>query len=243
MAYRFKKYSQQLNALAKEIIGERISLENRLKKAEADAKQYPTRYGLVAPEYAVEAKKAELELKAAQKAKLQFDMMTPAKITSKVADIRRAFMNEVSDVFAVSAKGVASGTVELLKSGVLTPTDFQKIIADAKASNDVALMRLAAKYARVEAEKIRSNPLADQGKAALFMAAAGMATDRAAEIIDMFDSSVEILRTLYRSGSLAEWHSCADALLDVLGDEYTPGKAAPEADHGGDHGGETSEGV
>lgn len=245
MSKRFKKYSQQLNALAEEIISERISLENRLKKAEADAKQYPTRYGLVAPEYAVESQKAELELKAAQKAKLQFDINVHGKIASGVNDIRRAFVKEVSDVYAVNPKGVDPGTVELLKSGVMTPDDFAKTITDAKDSNNVALMRLAAKYAREEAEKIRSNPLADQGKAALYMAAASQATDRAAEIIDLFDSSVEILRTLYRSGSLAEWHSCADALLDVLGDEYTPGadQAAPESIHGGDQGGDTSEGV
>ena len=238
MAYRFKKYSQQLNALAEEIIGERISLENRLRDAEANAKQYPTRYGLVAPEYAVESQKAELEFKAAQKAKLQFDFRAEGKITSRVYDIRRHFIDEVADVYSVNPKSVDPATIELMKSGIMTPTDFQKIIAEAKADNNVALMRLAAKYATDEAEKIKSNPLADQGRASLYTAVASMATDRASEITELFDTSVQMLKTLYRSGSLADWHSCADELLNMMEDEYIP-----ESVHGGDQDGDTSEGV
>lgn len=150
---RFNKYARKVDEIAKAAFDDYHKAANAYRRAEDQAKQYPQRNGLVDAQYAVKSARARADLieaketfKAAQKA---FE-----DHTTEIAAIRNELIEELDDYYGADPAALDIKTLELLKAGILKPSEYSKLMNEAQEKENYTMARMIAKYAGDAAEKI-----------------------------------------------------------------------------------------
>ena len=151
----FREYGKRLNETALAAISKYIdareqeTIAEKLYKKESDPYLDPNHNNYEQQAYAADAKAAYLrsqqKTRDAQKAML--------KETDSLMAIRKELQAAISDKLCANGGQVDIGTLELLRSEILRPSEYFTLFSRAKESSNFTMMRLIGRYAGDAAPK------------------------------------------------------------------------------------------
>lgn len=159
---KFNDYARRLDTLARENFQKYINAKEEYENACDKLAQYPQHYGNVDHEY--ERKRVRAIADHAD-AKAAFDVVKNeyADTVREVKKIRAELVNAIEADYIVDPEQLDNATVELLKSSVLKPADYERFMNDALENENHAMVRMIAKYAE-DASKALENSGMEQSK-------------------------------------------------------------------------------
>ncbi len=143
---RFNSYARKVDEIAKAAFEAYRKAEKDYKDAEAKAKQTPQRRGWAEAEYAAKAARAHADFLEKQKEYIVAKRAFANSIT-QFAPIRRELAAAIDDAYSVDPAQLDADTLELLKSGIMTGSEYKKLLDQAKAANNPTMVRMIGKYA------------------------------------------------------------------------------------------------
>lgn len=163
---KFNSYAKKLDEQAREAFRAYREAEKAYKDAEKKAKEYPPQRG-ADPDYTVKSTRAQADLVEAKEA---YSQATRAfKNSTKQFDgMRKDLAADLNDAYSVDPTALDSATLELLKSGIMTGSEYEKLLNQAKAANNPTMARMIGKYAG-DAAEARSNTHGENDSEAIAM--------------------------------------------------------------------------
>ncbi len=144
---RFNEYARKADAYAKAVFEEYTAAESKLKAAESKRNAYPRKNGLG---YEYDAKAARYEAEYVE-AKAEYEKLRREMRDYKadgLKPIRRELESAIADAFAANPEHLDAATLELLKSGILSADEHNRLIDKAMSDNNPTMVRLIAKHAQ-----------------------------------------------------------------------------------------------
>lgn len=146
----FNRYARQADEYAKGVFNEYATVEAKYKAAEEKYKaNHRPEYGAWHADSATIAKYARIEADY-QESKTEYENLRREMQYYKIdglKPIRQELEKAVSEAFAVNPEHLDNATVELLKSGIMKPDEYSRLMNKAIADNNPTMARLIAKYA------------------------------------------------------------------------------------------------
>ena len=198
----FSEFVERADALADETFTEYTVTKRRFEAAERKKAETPVKSGLVSAEYAVRAAKAEADYLEA-KEKFETVKRGLSEKSREMAAIRADFVAAVDSHFAADPAKLDKGTLVLLDSGILRPSEYEKLMANAEKNENFTMMRFIAAKAAEVADKAPTR----EGEAILkAVAMRGRNADRD-DFIRAFDAGVVSLfsRCLRNPALYSSW--------------------------------------
>ena len=193
-------------------------IEREYSEAERRRHETPQRLGSVDAGYNAKAMQAEADYLAARDAYNKMRRKLPDTMRRKLAEIRREYANEVEEAFAVDPAKLNAPAMELLKSGIMKPSEYSAMMAAAKKDGNAIMTRMIAKYAAEAAENAakkygEGDPRARELRAVGYVGN----IDPGAAALDTFDHVAEILnRCTNNSAMIKRWDELAGPLLERI---------------------------
>lgn len=203
---RFNSYARKADEIAKTAFEEYRKTEAAYRKAEETAKQYPPRHGVVDAQYAAKSARAQadfLEAKEAyRKAKSVF-----AEHETEFKAIRSELAAEIESAYSVDPAQLDNNTLELLKSGILTGSEYAKLLNAAQAAGNPTMVRLIGKYAQDAADAAAAKyGQSDRAAAELRAIAYQSKTNTGSAHLDAFDYMADVFhRCTNNPGMIDHW--------------------------------------
>ena len=188
---------EQIEELADSTFEEIGQIENAYKQAEQRRSETQQHKGVVSPEYAAKAARAEADYLAAREAYRGMQRNLPGKAQEKMAAIRREYAQEVARQFAVDPEKLDTAELELLKSGIMRPDEYRAMLE----------------------KEARAGKFGEGSAQARELRAVGYVgnIDPGAAALQTFDNVAEILRRCVNNpGMIPHWDGLAGPLLDLL---------------------------
>ena len=161
---RFNEYARKADAYAKAVFEEYAAAESKLKAAESKRNAYPRKNGLG---YEYDAKSARFEAEY-QEAKAEYEKLR-REMRDYKADgfkpIRKELETAISDAFAANPEQLDAATIKLLKSGIMSADEYNRLMSKATADNNPTMVRLIAKYAKDRADQADADRNTDAARA------------------------------------------------------------------------------
>ena len=207
---KFNSYAKKLDEQARAAFKAYRDAEAAYKKAEQKAREYPQRNGMVNADYAAKSARAQADFLEAKQA---FDAARRAFRDSDTQfnGMRRELAAAIDDAYSADPAQLDTATLELLKSGILTGSEYAKLLEQAKAASNPTMVRMIGRYAG-EAAKARgeSHGMNDREATALRMAEYNSRSYTGGDRLQAFDNMVEL------------YHRCTNnpAMIDHW-DEFT----------------------
>lgn len=206
---RFNEYARRLDTLARENFQKYINAKEEYENACDKLAQYPQHYGNVDHEY--ECKRIRAIADHAE-AKAAFDVVKNeyADTVREVEKIRAELVNAIEADYIVDPAQLDNNTLELMKSGVLKPADYERFMNDALENENHAMVRMIAKYAE-EASKALETSGVDhktyyEGRERLNNVVNACKTDDGREYLEAFDVIAETYRrTVNNPAMISYW--------------------------------------
>ena len=149
---RFNEYARKADAYAKAVFEEYAEAESKLKAAESKRNAYPRKNGL-GYEYAAKSARFEAEY---QEAKAEYEKLR-REMRDYKADgfkpIRKELESAIADAFAANPEHLDANTMELLRSGIMSADEYNRLMSKATADNNPTMVRVIAKYAKDRADQ------------------------------------------------------------------------------------------
>ena len=214
---KFNKYIKEAEKVARLAIAKYIVAETEFDAAKRKMDDMPTSQNLADPIYQAKATIAKGEWLEAQ---AKFDSLRrnlPGEVESKLNEIRRELEADLTDSFAASPDQIDSNMLELLKGGILRPSEYVQMIDKAASEENFTMARLIGKYAQdaLETEVARNG----NGRAASMLRLAIDKSRRtgADGYLDKFDTlTYTARRCIENPGMQAHW----DRLMGDLIKEF-----------------------
>lgn len=160
---QFNTYVQQVNDIAQ------ASFE-KLQKAETAFKNAESKYnnnrrpahGAWHTDAATIAKVARIEADYldAKEAYNKLSRSLPDQTRAEVAKIRIELEKAVTDFYSADPKAIDGNTMELLRSGILKPAEYDRLFESANQANNATMCRLIAQAADTAAANAKDNDTA-----------------------------------------------------------------------------------
>lgn len=203
---RFNSYARKLDEQAKAAFKAYRDAEAAYKKAEAKAKAYPQRNGFVNADYAAKCARAQADFLEAKQA------YETARRTFRDSDtqfnaMRKELAAAIDDAYSADPAQLDSNTLELLKSGILTGSEYTKLLEQAKAASNATMVRMIGKYAG-DAAKARgeSHGMNDREAQALRVAEYNSRSYTGGDRLEAFDNMVSLYhRCTNNPGMIDHW--------------------------------------
>ena len=161
---RFNEYARKADAYAKAVFEEYAEAESKLKAAESKRNAYPRKNGLG---YEYDAKSARYEAEY-QEAKAEYEKLR-REMRDYKADgfkpIRSELEKALADAFAANPEHLDAATLELLKSGIMSADEYNRLMSKATADNNPTMVRVIAKYAKDRADQADADRNTDTARA------------------------------------------------------------------------------
>lgn len=161
---RFNEYARRADAYAKAIFEEYAEAERKLKAAESKRNAYPRKNGLG---YEYDAKAARYEAEYVE-AKAEYEKLR-REMRDYKADgfkpIRKELETALADAFAANPEHLDAATLELLKSGIMSADEYNRLMSKATADNNPTMVRVIAKYAKDRADQADADRNTDAARA------------------------------------------------------------------------------
>lgn len=148
---KFKQYVQQADEAAKAAFKVRQEATERMNKAEETRRAYPKRAGLVSDEYLAKSARAEADYMEA-KENLRAANEHVQSVGERMREIRRALAADLEKHYRADPSAIDAETLELLKSGILKPSEYSALYDKAEAAGNYTMQRLIGKYAQDAAD-------------------------------------------------------------------------------------------
>lgn len=207
---KFNSYAKKLDEQAKAAFKAYRDAEAAYKKAEQKAREYPQRNGMVNADYAAKSARAQADFLEAKQA-YETARRTFRESDTQFNAMRRELAAAIDDAYSADPAQLDSNTLELLKSGILTGSEYAKLLEQAKAASNPTMVRMIGRYAG-EAAKARgeSHGMNDREATALRMAEYNSRSYTGGDRLQAFDNMVEL------------YHRCTNnpAMIDHW-DEFT----------------------
>lgn len=155
---KFREYARRMDRLARKAFEQYTEAENALEKAKAARSQYPLRGGAVPADYHSKALRAQADYEDALH-KMNRATQALHEHNKEIREIRDELKAALAEEYSASPSAIDANTLELLKSGILTPNEYIKLGKQAGADGNYTMQRLISKYANdaAEAEEQRNN--------------------------------------------------------------------------------------
>ena len=207
---KFNSYAKKLDEQARAAFKAYRDAEAAYKKAEQKAREYPQRNGLVNADYAAKSARAQADFLEAKQA-YETARRTFRESDTQFNAMRRELAAAIDDAYSADPAQLDTATLELLKSGILTGSEYAKLLEQAKAASNPTMVRMIGRYAG-EAAKARgeSHGMNDREATALRMAEYNSRSYTGGDRLQAFDNMVEL------------YHRCTNnpAMIDHW-DEFT----------------------
>jgi len=143
---KFNDYGKKVDAIAREAFKKYREAEAAYKRAEDQQRKYPQRQGIVDAEYAAKAARAFADFTQAKadmkRAKEEFSAHN-----AEIAALRKQLVADLDKHYSADPAALDGNTLELLKSGVLKPAEYARMMDQAQSSGNHTMARMIAKYA------------------------------------------------------------------------------------------------
>lgn len=153
---RFNDYAKKLNEIANGTFEEYRRAEAAVKSAESRCNAYPRRNGADSA-YMAKSARAEADLAEARNA---FEQMRRRLFDDKrreIAAVRAELEKAVGDAFAADPTKVDMQTMELLRSGIMSADEYNRLIDKATANGNPTMARMIAQSAADMAERTKGD--------------------------------------------------------------------------------------
>lgn len=209
----FNEFVTRADALADEVFTEYTVTKRRLEAAERKKAETPVKSGLVSAEYAVRAARAEADFLTAKEKFEAVKRGLPEK-SRQMQAIREDFVAAVDNRFAVDPAKLDKATLVLLDSGILRPSEYEKLMANAEKDENFTMMRLIAAKAAEVADKAPTR----EGEAILKAVAMRGRNADGGDFIRAFDAGVVGLfsRCLRNPALYSSWDKLMQPVRDAL---------------------------
>ena len=161
---RFNEYARKADAYAKAVFEEYAEAESKLKAAESKRNAFPRKNGM-GYEYVAKAARFEAEY---QEAKAEYEKLR-REMRDYKADgfkpIRKELESAIADAFAANPEHLDAATIELLKSGIMSADEYNRLMSKATADNNPTMVRVIAKYAKDRADQADADRNTDTARA------------------------------------------------------------------------------
>lgn len=142
---KFNRFAKDLNDIAKAAFAEYAAATAQLEKAQRLAKEYPLRNGMDA-HYAAKRARAQADLMDAKNA-VRAAQTNYERRAAEIKTLRKELEAAIEDAYSADPKKLDTATLELLKSGILNPTEYGRLMNEAQAADNPTMVRLIGKYA------------------------------------------------------------------------------------------------
>ena len=214
----YNKYATKVNEIAKASFAEYRKAEAAYKQAAEKYQQFPERAsGMVGAQYAANRARAEADY---LEAKAAFDQAKRAMEThvSEIAALRKDLAAELADHYAADPAALDSGTLELLKSGILKTNEYVKLMNEAQAAGNYTMARLIAKYASDAAADVMKRYGENDQRARELRAIGYMADNNNGEnVLAAFDVMADVYkRAASNPGMIDHWSELTAEVSQIL---------------------------
>ena len=209
----FNEFVTRADALADETFTEYTVTKRRFEAAERKKAETPVKSGLVSAECAARAARAEADFLTAKEKFEAVKRGLPEK-SRQMQAIREDFVAAVSDRFAPDPAKMDMAAIALMDSGILRPSEFERLMANAEKDENFTMMRLIAAKA---AEVVDKAPTREGAETLKAVAMRGRNAD-GADYIKAFDAGVVSLfeRCLKNPSLYSSWDKLMQPARDAL---------------------------
>jgi hypothetical protein len=152
---KYKTYADRVDTLAKEAFAKVKDAAAALEKAETQAKLYPQRTGGVDPDYYAKSARAAADL-AEAKQNYTAAMRGISTLNENIRGIRKELAAQIDKDGRANPEAVDTATLELLKSGILTESDYVGLLE--KNRDNLTMTRLIKKNIEENAKIMGDTP-------------------------------------------------------------------------------------
>lgn len=205
---KYKTYADRVDTLAREAFAKVKDAKAALEKAERQAQAYPQRSGAVDAEYYAKSARAAADL-AEAKQNYTAAMRGISTLNENIRGIRSELAAQIDKDGRANPEAVDTATLELLKSGILTESDYVGLLE--KNSDNLTMTRLIKKNIEDNA-KIMSNTPARQHLMGL-----ALSIDTDSQALQSFDVIADVCsRVEHNTGMIDHYDSLtAQARADM----------------------------
>lgn len=211
---RFNTYVQQVNDIAQASFEQINKAEAAYKDAESkyNANKRPARGAWHADAATIaKAARAEANYHEAKEAYDKLSRSLPDQTRAEVAKIRSALEKAVTDFYAADPKAIDANTMELLKSGILKPAEYDRLFEVANHGDNATMCRLIAQAAENAAANAKDE---DSARQLRYVANKGRGLD-GRHYMQAFDSMADTLdRSLRRTYLIKSWDELTANILE-----------------------------
>ena len=209
----FNEFVTRADALADEVFTEYTVTKRRFEAAERKKAETPVKSGLVSAEYAARAARAEADFLTA-KEKFEAVKRGLSEKSREMATIRADFVAAVNDRFAAAPAKMDMAAIALMDSGILRPSEYEKLMANAEKAENFTMMRLIAAKAAEVADKAPTR----EGEAILKAVAMRGRNVDGSDYIRAFDVGIVSLfeRCLKNPSLYSSWDMLTQRVRDAL---------------------------
>lgn len=218
MSTKFTSYAVRAAAVAKDALDEIKAAGDALEAAEQRKREtrIPAGSSVADAERLAQAARAEADLQMARVAYDKARRELPYSTKAQLSTIRRELCDALSGAFDARPSDVDGPTLELLKSGVLRPSEYVNLVRDAR--NDT-MRRLAGKYAGDAAEALARQYGPDDERVLSLRAVAldGGATGESAvsDKLAAFDAIATAFETAASNGAMSDtWDGLVGPIVE-----------------------------
>ena len=148
---RFNHFIRQINDIAAEAFKEYAAAETAYKNAESKKNAYPRRIGLGA-DYTAKSARYEADYAEALAAYDKFRKNGFYGYRQRMDEVRKEFVAAVESHFTADPAALDMATLELLKSGILKPAEYNRLMDKAINDNNHTMARMIGQHAKAAAE-------------------------------------------------------------------------------------------
>lgn len=146
---RFSKYATAVDNAAKQAFKKYHDAATALSWAERTKNATPRKSGagvITSAEYDAKAAKAEaVYLEAVQDVKkAQSAILSDAE---RLSQLRKQLASDIEESYCVDPAQIDANTVELLKSGIMRPSEYERLMSSAINGGNLTMARLIGRYA------------------------------------------------------------------------------------------------
>lgn len=148
---KFNHFIRQINDIAAEAFQEYAAAETAYKNAESKKNAFPRRNGLGA-DYTAKSARAEADYAEALAAFDKFRKNGFYNHRKRMDEVRKEFVAAVESHFTADPAALDMATLELLKSGILKPAEYNRLMDKAINDNNHTMARMIGQHAKAAAE-------------------------------------------------------------------------------------------
>ena len=205
---KFNTFARRLDAHAREVFAKREALEAAYNQAERASKEAK------ASGHPVATARADADLLEAKNARDSMRRALRDDSGAEIANIRKELAAELDGAFAADPADLDTATIELLKSGILTVSEYSRLMDSAAEAGNATMCRMIGQYAKTRSDEETAKRNPDTAREFARIAHRGRMTGADAYLAN-FDTLTEIYGRAVKNPALVpHWDELTSAAVE-----------------------------